>query len=205
MKTCYIIGAAKEEGKIEIEKKEGDFLICADGGLKTAEKNGLVPDLILGDFDSYGSTPSGDNVIVFPTRKDYVDSQLAIDYAVKQGYKNIIMFGMLGGRMDHSFANIQLLAYLADIGVAAELIGCGHRITAIKNSRIEFSKDERGLISVFSFVPESRGITIKGLEYEVEDFVLKSTYPIGVSNEFKGEPSYIEVKDGLLIIIKPGE
>ncbi|MGN1418804.1 MAG: thiamine diphosphokinase [Acutalibacteraceae bacterium] len=200
MNICYIIGAGTAD-KVNINMKKGDYLICADAGIKIAQKNNLTPDLLVGDFDSLNFVPKGDNVIVHPTHKDETDSLLAIDCGLEKGYKEFVMFGMLGGRFDHTYANIQLLSYLCEKGAHGTLIGCGYKITAIKNSRIDFDKSEKGMISVFSFVPESRGITISGLEYEVSDFVLRSSYPMGVSNEFVGKEAFVEVKDGTLVIM----
>ncbi|MCM1363740.1 MAG: thiamine diphosphokinase [Faecalibacterium sp.] len=200
MGICYIIGAG-ESDVINIEKRADDFVICADGGADAAERNGITPDLFVGDFDSLGRVPKGENVIVHPTEKDETDSLLAVNCGLERGYKDFIMYGMLGGRLDHTYANIQLLMYLCEKDAIGTLIGCGYKITAIKNSRVDYDETESGMISVFSFIPESRGITISGLKYEVSDFTLKSTFPMAVSNEFLGKKSYIEVKDGALIIM----
>ncbi|MCM1544387.1 MAG: thiamine diphosphokinase [Ruminococcus sp.] len=200
MNTCYIIGAG-EADKIDIKKDETDFIICADGGFAYAEKNSIVPDLMVGDFDSLGRVPNEKNVLVHPAEKDETDSLLAINCGLERGYKNFVMFGMLGGRLDHTYANIQHLVYLCENGASGTLIGCGHKVTAIKNSRLSFDKKESGMISVFSFLPESKGVTLGGLKYLLNDYTMKSALPIGVSNEFLGKDAFVEVRDGVLIII----
>lgn len=199
MNTCYIIGAG-ESDIVKIKKCDGDFVICADGGLKAAQKSGIIPDLIVGDFDSFGSVPSGANVIVHPAEKDETDTHLAINCGLERGFKRFIMYGMLGGRLDHTFANLLLLSYLCENGASGTLIGCGHKVTAVKNSRIDFDEAESGMISVFSLTPESV-VTISGLKYEVDNFTLKSSYPMGVSNEFLGKKSSVTAHDGTLLII----
>lgn len=201
MKTCYIIGAG-ECGKIEIKKGADDIVICADGGLAYAEKYGVKPDLTLGDFDSFGRIPYMENIIVHPTEKDETDTHLAVKCALEKGYKNFVMYAMLGGRLDHTYANTQILSYLSEKDAKAVLIGKDCNVTMVKNGKIEFSKDEKGTISVFSFSPESRGVTIKGLKYEAENITVSSSYPIGVSNEFIGKDAFVSVDDGKLLIIQ---
>ncbi len=200
MGICYIIGAG-EADKIELVKNEDDFVICADGGLDTAEKNGIAPDLVVGDFDSLGHIPKGKNVIVHPKEKDETDSLLAVNCGLERGYKKFIMYGMLGGRLDHTYANFQLLAYLCEKEAHGVLIGCGNKITAVKNSRIDFDKAQTGTVSVFSFTPQSKGVQIKGLKYEVSDYTMTSVFPIGVSNEFIGKEALVSVSDGILIVM----
>lgn len=200
MNTCYIIGAG-EADKIKIERDESDYIICADGGLRYAEKFSIVPDIVVGDFDSYGTVPEFENIIVHPTQKNETDSHLAINIGLEKGYRRFVMFAMLGGRLDHTYANFQLLSYLCQKGASGVLIGKRENATIIKNASLSFSRNERGMISVFSFSPESRKITIKGLKYEVNDFTMYSSYPRGVSNEFVGKDAFISVEDGELLII----
>lgn len=204
MNTCYIIGAG-ETGKIKISKDPTDFIICADGGLKYAEEYNIIPDMVVGDFDSYGYVPRFENIIVHPVEKNETDTHLALNIGLEKGYKNFVMFAMLGGRLDHTYANLQLLSYLCSKGAKGRLIGKNEEITMIKNSSLTFSKDEKGIISVFSFSPESRNITIKGFKYEVENFTMYSSYPRGVSNEFDGREAVISTDDGELLIIREFE
>lgn len=200
MKICYIIGSC-EAAPEKIDKQSGDLIICADGGLALARNAGIDADIIVGDFDSLGEIPEGDNVIVHPREKDWTDSHLAIDIGLERGYRNFHLYGMLGGRLDHTLANIQLLVYLCENEANAVLYGNGYTVTAIKNSRLDLSKAESGIVSVFSFTPKSNGVTISGLKYQLNDFTLRADYPMGVSNEFTGKPAYIQVKDGTLIIV----
>lgn len=201
---CYIIGAG-EVDKLDFVKNEDDFVICADGGLAYAEKNGIVPDLKVGDFDSFGSIPGGENVIVHPTEKDETDSYLAIQCGIERGYSEFVMYGMLGGRIDHSLANIQLLSYLANENKHGVLVGTNAEIEVIKDAEREFNSDEKGILSVFSFSDVSEGVTISNLKYEVEDVSISSSFPIGVSNEFIGKKGKVSVKNGTLLLIKTFE
>lgn len=200
MSTCYIIGAG-QCGKLNINLCDGDYVICADGGLKYAEESGITPDFVIGDFDSCGRVPDYENIEVFPAEKDETDTHLAVKRAIESGFDTVHMFGMLGGRPDHSFANIQLLSYMCQCNVRGYIETDNYMLTAIKNSFLSVVGEKGKYISVFSYTEKSRGVNIKNLKYEVSDFVLESSVPLGVSNEFTEKDAYISVEDGMLIIM----
>lgn len=201
-KICYIIGAGDIYTKTRIKAGAGDYIICADGGYAHRTLLGREPNLVVGDFDSYGVIPETQNKIVAPREKDETDMMLAVNEGLKKGYKEFVIFGALGGnRFEHSVANIQLLAYICDKDARATLIHKGKLFTAFKNSELNFSKDKDGYVSVFSLCDESRGVNIRNLKYEVEDFTLKANLPIGISNEFIGKESTVSVEDGTILVI----
>ena len=138
MGVCYII-AANISAYIQIEKKSDDLVIAADGGYKSALENGINPDIVLGDFDSLGFVPDANNVIELPVEKDDTDTLAAVRIALGKGYKTIYIYGGLGGRTDHTIANIQTLSFIADNGGRGYLVSESEVLTVIKNSFIEFS------------------------------------------------------------------
>ena len=186
MKTCYII-AAGESGKIEIEKGKNDYVICADAGYLKAIECGITPDLVVGDFDSLGRIPELENIEGHPAEKDETDTFLALTCGMERGYGNFMIFGALGGRLDHTFANLQLLKYLCEKNVSCTLVSERETVTAIKNSSFSFPEGERGTVSVFSLSDESKGVFERGFKYTLENAVLTSSFPLGVSNELTGE------------------
>ena len=199
---CYIIGAGDIYTKTKINASEEDYIICADGGYAHRTLLGREPDLAVGDFDSYGVIPENQEKIVAPREKDETDMLLALNEGFKRGYKEFVIFGALGGnRFEHSVANIQLLSYICSEGGRGTLVHKGKFFTAFKNGEVNFSADKNGYISVFSLNDESRGVTIRNLKYEVENYTLKSNMPIGISNEFVGEEASISVEDGTLLVI----
>jgi thiamine pyrophosphokinase len=107
----------------------------------------------------------------------------------------------MGGRIEHSIANIQLLTRIAEEGGIGYLYDDNKVLTVIKDSEIEFPTKENGFISVFSLSDKSEGVTISGLKYEIENAELTNNFPLGVSNEYIGKPSKISVKKGILLII----
>lgn len=200
MKTCYIVGAG-DVFDAKIKAEEDDFIICADGGYKYKNIFGRECDLVVGDFDSLGRVPEVKEKIVAPTEKDETDMMLAVMSGYDRGYRNFVILGALGGeRYDHSLANIQLLSFIASKGARGTLIHNDNIFVAFKNGEITLEDKLKGYISVFSLCDESRGVTIENLKYNLNDATLRSDMPIGVSNEFLGKKSRIEVKNGTLLV-----
>ena len=197
MRICYVIGA----GKLPLLyiKEQNAFIIAADGGLEKLEA--IQPDITVGDFDSLGFVPEGENVITLPVKKDLTDMQYAVELGISKGYKTFVLYGGTGGRPDHTFANYALLCSLAERGLTGYLIGEGYVVTAVHNSSIKLPKHKDGTVSVFSADKCSNGVTIKGLEYTLDNAQLQFNTPMGVSNSFMGQESEISVKDGTLLIM----
>lgn len=202
MKKCYII-AANVTGEIDILKSDGDLIITADKGYKQALKNGISPDIILGDFDSLGFVPSGDNVICLPVEKDDTDTLAAVKLGISKGYKNFYIYGGLGGRTDHTVANIQTLSLIADISGQGYLISNSEVITVIKDSELRFNSKAEGTVSVFAFGQKAKGVKIKNLLYTLDDAELDTSFPLGVSNSFSSGEGVISVREGKLLIVFP--
>ncbi len=200
---CYIFGAGERLEKFPAIT-EDSFVIAADAGYGWLCENGVVPDIVMGDFDSLGSVPVHGNVIKFKTEKDDTDTSLALDEGVRRGYKRFAVYGATGGRLDHTLANIQCIAKLSQQGIDARLYGRNCEIIALTNGKIEFSEAESGIISVFSFTDESQGVAESGLKYTLSGRTLTNNVPLGVSNEFIGERAAVSVEKGTLVIIKTG-
>lgn len=199
-KRCVIIAGAPEFGSYE--PLEGDFVIAADKGYEHAKNIGLVPDILMGDFDSLtGLLPHHIKIIRSPAVKDDTDTMLAVKKGFELGFDNFLILGALGGRLDHQTANLAACAYVAEKGGLCELRGKRDKVFAIKNRAIEVAKEEGCYISVFSYTDRARGVTVNGLRYSLENAELENTFPIGVSNEFFHDNAHIEVKEGILLII----
>ena len=199
MANCIIFCAAGFYGLAEPTQKD-DFLIAADGGLAHMKKAGLIPNGILGDFDSLGYIP--ESALVFPVEKDDTDAMLAVRKGLELGYKRFLLYGSLDGpRLDHTVANFQTLQFLADHGATGYLIGKDHIVTVVKNASISFPASASGILSVFCMGQDARGVTLQGLKYNVDDIVLTAGFPLGVSNHFTGNKARITVTDGSLLVI----
>ena len=200
MSVCYIVGAGDCE-KLDFTKNESDLLIAADAGYMHIIKNGMQPDIVIGDFDSLGRIPDAENVVKLNPVKDITDMHAAAEEGIKTGFREFVIYGATGGRFDHTFANIQLIASLSQKGFAASIADGDRIITAVTDSEIRFDSSKKGFISVFSHTDKSEGVFEKGLKYTLENAAISNSFAIGVSNEFIGEESVISVKKGTLIII----
>lgn len=199
MKTCVIFCAAECNG-LALPLTGEELVIAADGGLAHTRKLGIVPDVILGDFDSLGYTPEGANV--FPVEKDDTDAMLAVRRGLAEECDLFFLYGSLDGpRLDHTVANFQTLQFLADHGARGYLVGNDTVVTVVKNDTLRFSQDAKGTVSVFCLGPDAKGVTLRGLYYPLENGTLTPGFPLGVSNHFTGEPAEISVQNGSLLVI----
>lgn len=198
--VCYIICALPQNHSFS--PKPGDLVIAADGGY--AHMGGIKPDLVVGDFDSLGYVPEGEKVVRHPAEKDDTDTMLAARIGIERGYRTFLLLGGVGGRLDHTLANIQTLAYLRESGARAALIGEGETITLIQNEALRFRAGLSGIISVFSYGAVAYGVYERGLAYALTDATLTDTNPLGVSNAFTGEPAEVRVRDGRLVVLFAG-
>ncbi len=199
MKRCVIFCAVGFDSLIDPIGEE-DYVIAADGGFQHTEKLGITPDAILGDFDSLGYTPAGANV--FPVEKDDTDAMLAVRHGLARGFREFLIYGGLDGpRLDHTFANVQTLHFLAEHGAWGYLVGKDYILTVVKNGRIRFPAGATGTISVFCVGPDAQGVTERGLYYPLENAALTSGFPLGASNHFTGAEAEISVEKGSLLLI----
>lgn len=202
MKKCIIVCAGEESG-LDMPINEGDLVIAADAGLMYLEKEGIKPDIIVGDFDTLKYIPKGENVIKLNPVKDETDTFEAIRQGIKRGYKCFHILCGTGGKTEHTFANIQLLAYLEENGFRGFLTDKNRLLTVIKNRTVCFDAGYKGFVSVFSLSDKSKGVTIKNLKYNLDNAELTNSFPLGISNEFLGKKSSITVKDGMLLLVLP--
>lgn len=180
---------------------ENCFIYCADGGYRYAEKFGIKPDILIGDFDTCPEALESSNEIKrYKPEKDETDTMLAVLDAEKRGFKEINILAALGGRFDHTFANIQTLAYVFSKGMTGYILDKKNIITMQKAGREEYLKKEGYYFSLFAY-ENVENLTIKGAEYNAENIDLKQNFPLGVSNKITDEKCIIEFKSGILLVI----
>lgn len=199
--ACVIIsaGSVSDYEYIKSFIHEGDFIICADGGLRHAEAMGIAPNLSVGDFDSWKGALSGE-VRVFKPEKDYTDTHIAVSEALERGYRDITLLGCAGTRLDHTISNVGLLEYIAHRGGRGYLVNENNIITVI-TGETEFEGETGEYISVIP-IGAAEGVTIENLKYTVENRTLYFEESLAVSNEFIGKRAKITVKKGSLIVIR---
>jgi thiamine pyrophosphokinase len=122
---CVIITAWHDAGAITgYLPEKTDLILCADGGYQFAENAGIVPHAVIGDFDSAPRPPNGSmfEIVGLPREKDESDTLACVKYGMGRGLEHFVILGGLSGRIDHTYANIQTLSYLADMQCKAEII-----------------------------------------------------------------------------------
>lgn len=187
MKICHLIATLPLSLKPQVNPQ--DLLIAVDGGYAHCLSAELCPDLVLGDFDSLGYVPQVEHRQVLSVRKDETDMEYALKQAQSQGYTRFLLQGGLGGRHDHSFANIQLLLRLAKQGQRGILMGDNQVATVLSPGEITFPQGFTGEFSVFALEGDATGVCLENLSFPGEEISLSPVIPLGVSNAFLPEKS----------------
>jgi len=209
-KRCFIAGAGEYSG-LWLPGRD-DFVIAADAGYTRLVERGIVPDLVVGDFDSLGAPPEHPNIALSPVEKDDTDMMLAVRQGLALGFKSFVMDGGLGGRLDQTLANFQILAFISRNGATGILLGREMCATAVTNGTVRFMAPQGAemlapggkLVSVFCAGGKAEGVTLEGLKYPLYNATLVFDCPLGVSNEFTECPASVSVRDGTLIVIWAG-
>jgi len=179
----------------------GCCIIAADSGYRLAQELGLVPDLVIGDFDS-SSKPEHSNIKVYPVEKDDTDLMLALREGLRSGCTRFHIYGATGGRLDHTVAAIQSLAFLLDNSASGEILSDSERIELIQIGAYSAPKMPGYTLSLFAYSDTVKGLSISGAKYCCKKLDLVSSFPIGVSNEVTDECADITFDSGRLLIIR---
>ena len=230
-KRCVIVGGADINNYeyIKSELNDDDFLIFCDCGLRHMTPLEVRPSLIVGDFDSHENPHLDVETIVLPCEKDDTDTVFAVKEALKRGFDNFLLIGVIGARLDHTLGNVSILLYLDSLGKRARIIddysemeivsgapagtpNCDTQNACSKNSRKQnnimsgapaYISDKFSFFSLLNISGCAKGITIKNAKYTLNDGEITCEYQYGVSNEvLPGETAEVTVKEGRLLLIK---
>ena len=170
---------AGEYEKMEILRRAEDLVIAVDGGLPRLLAQGIEPDLILGDFDSLGEDlfplleklerTGRKKVLRLPREKDDTDTIYAARLCLEQGYRDFLIYGALGGRLDHTMANIQTLAWLRERDARAYLVGKTTLVSVLSSEKVTFPENFEGIFSLFALDSRVTGVTLEGMKYPLQD------------------------------------
>ena len=178
-----------------------DYAIACDRGYLHARDMGIRPDLILGDFDSSPEPAGNIRVERYPARKDDTDTMLAVKRTLSQGYPEIIIACAFGGRLDHTYANIQAGAYAAGQGAAVHLCGRDTEAWIFRDRTLSFPRRTGWSFSVFS-ITDSSFVTITGAEYEAGGLLIRNTFPVGISNEWAADQIAVTGGKGIVMVME---
>lgn len=208
MKAVIFGGANINDYSFCEEYIKESIVVCCDGGMRHAFKLGIIPDVIVGDFDSADSSTidyfKSKNVPfkTYPTHKDETDIELGLDAAMEKGATDITIIGGIGSRIDHTLANCHLLLYLLKKGINARIVNENNEIVVI-DKKAEISGNAGDLVSVIPLSMEVRGITTKGLEYPLHNAVLTiDDRLIAVSNVMLDSTAEVTVEEGYLFVMR---
>lgn len=199
-KRCLIL-AGGDCCKIAPSDREGLVIAC-DSGYRHALAAGITPDVLLGDFDSYTMPlPADIPILHFPVDKDDTDTMLAVRHALQCDCDDLVLYGALGGRLDHAYANLQAAAFAAEHGAAFRIMAQDNVCYALHDSAMTLDRVPGYSVSLLAHSQCCVGVNATGLKYPVEDLTLENTFPLGVSNAFAAEQATIRVKEGTLLVI----
>ena len=182
------------------------YIICCDGGARFAAQLGILPHLIVGDFDSLDESVRVDyesqNVTFaeFPAEKNATDLELAVELALQKSPDEILILGGFGGRADHFLGNIQTLILAAKAGVKAFLLSSTTK-TFVIDEFAEIPREDYNYISLVPLEAQVYGITTTGLKYSLHNADMHFGTTVGISNEFVEPVAIVAIKSGLLLAI----
>ena len=212
MKAIIISGGSLEHDFAAeyIKKYQPDFVIAADRGMQFCYECGIVPDYIMGDFDSvditieqYFHNQATVQMIPFQPEKDDTDTEIALHKAIELGCTELVILGAFGGRMDHCIANIQILKLAMDKGICAYLVDRQNKLCLIHQKTILRRSEQYGkYVSFLPFSDQVKGIYLIGYKYPLENYTMVKGPAIGVSNEMVEEECIVELDDGVLLMIQ---
>lgn len=202
MKKYHIFAGGEIDNTDFIRIAAGEPVICADSGLKYAQALGIIPDIIVGDLDSYtGELPENADIRRSVPEKDDTDTMLAVKLAIENGADHIAIYGALGGRVDHSIANIQTLKYAQEKGCEAVIEDSCNVIMMQRGGLRRYQRRIGWYFSVFSYSERLLINRLSGVKYTLENAVMTSGFPIGVSNEFTAEEAVLDIKEGIALVV----
>lgn len=197
-----------------LRDKKFDRIIAADSGLASCRRLHLTPSDILGDFDSLRDEgllayyrEQGVPVREFPARKDFTDTELAVEYAIDLSPEKVTLLGATGTRYDHALANIGMLEKLTTLGISGKIVDKNNEIEMLcgKNEKMYRKIPERKFFSLVAWGGDVTGIDLIGFSYPLNDATLRPSQSLGISNELADETGILRMKTGKLLVIRSAD
>lgn len=204
MKRCVIVGGADINNYEYINSclHNDDFIVFCDSGLKHLDALQVSPGLIVGDFDSHDNPNLNVETIVLPCEKDDTDTVFAVKEALKRGFDDFLLIGVVGARLDHTLGNVSILLYLDALGKKGKIIDDCSEMEIVSNEPA-YICDQYTFFSLLNISGIAKGITIENAKYPLNNAEITCEYQYGVSNEVTpGMTAKVTVKEGKLLLIK---
>jgi len=201
-----------------------DCIVAADAGLRVCDEAGIMPGIIVGDFDSLMPRRDGKKqdlsgmrllekyekagvtIRRFRPEKDDTDTQIAVEAAMERGCTQIHVLGGTGTRLDHMLGNLQVMEMALNRGAAMILVDVHNRVT-MHNVPFVISKAEQwgGYISFIPWGGDVAGLTLRGFKYPLEGAVLSHAVSLGISNELAQDVGEVSMAEGKLIMVEAAD
>ena len=204
MKRCVIIGGAQiiNYDKIKEHLNKDDFNIFCDSGLRHKGALKLKPDLIVGDFDSHENPHIDVETIVLPCEKDDTDTVYAVKEALKRGFDEFLLIGVVGARLDHTLGNVSILLMLDSVGKKAKIVDDYSEMEIVSDKPV-FIDDSFLYFSLINISGLAKGIDIENAKYPLKNAEITCEYQYGISNEVVPDKlAKVSLKEGRLLLIK---
>jgi thiamine pyrophosphokinase len=191
----------------KIKEMEDVLIICCDGGARHFQNSAIKPDVIIGDMDSIDTAQLADysaqnlKIIKHPANKDFSDTELALDYALNLKPQEIFIWCALGGRIDHTLANVFLICRGHEKGIRTFLVDEYCEVFVL-DKKATFIKEKGKTVSFLALTPEVTGITLAGFLYPMENGTLKMGESRGISNVINEARAIISAVSGKLLVVK---
>ena len=207
MKAFIYTGGAINPDLITERPAREDLRIAADSGFRNAQALGQEVDLLLGDFDSLDVSKIDRKIEILrvPAEKDFTDTQLAVDTALKKGATEIVIIGGLDGRLDHTLSNLAILEDLCEKQVCAVITNGFNRVRFLSSSSTLIAKSGFRYLSLLTLDRVAKGVCIEGCHYPLKNATLKNTFQYAVSNEITENCAFISVRKGRLLIVESAQ
>jgi len=204
MKRCVIVGGADINNYEYIKNclHNDDFIVFCDSGLKHLKGLGVSPNLIVGDFDSHENPNLDVETIVLPCEKDDTDTVYAVKEAIKRGFDEFLLIGVIGGRLDHTLGNVSILLHLESLGKKGKIID-DYSEMEIVSKEPAFIDDSYAFFSLLNITGTAKGVTIRNAKYPLDNAEITCEYQYAVSNEvISGKIAEAFVQNGKALLIK---
>lgn len=204
MKRCVIVGGAEINNYEYIRSclRKDDFTVFCDSGLKHLEALQVTPGLIVGDFDSHEKPHLDVETVVLPCEKDDTDTVYAVKEAVKRGYEDFLLIGVIGARLDHTLGNVSILLYLDSLGMRGVIFDDYSEMEIVSSSPVSID-DSFAYFSLLNISGTAKGVTVENAKYPLQNAQITCEYQYGVSNEvLPGYTAKVSVREGKLLLIK---
>ena len=204
MKAFIYTGGNIDPANITEHPKGDDLCIAADSGYHNAITLGEQVQLLLGDFDSIGNVKISDKVekLQVPSEKDFTDTQLAVETALKRGAEEIVIIGGLDGRLDHTLSNLSILEDLPKKKIHAVITNGRNRVRFLSSTSTLIARSGFRYLSLICLSEKAKGVSIEGCKYPLTNATLNRGFQYAVSNELTGNCALVSVRKGDLYIIE---